>query len=338
MATKHGIEKVNEKIASVASAPVEAYLENKPEWGNFNFLEVEQEIRTLYGVIRSLQKLSLLHIPNDYDKIFTQIKDICDLLLRFRSYSQTHSGSGEYDRLISDARSFTEKVYEFFPKHVSILLMIDAGSDSRLQELNRQKLKVDEIATSAKEVFEEKQSEADEIIAAIRASAADQGVSKYTEDFSSEAKKLARNACQWLWATGMLAVFSFLAAVGSWFVPIGNESLEGHQLTVQLLQLTVSKIVSLGILFGTTIWCGKNYRAIKHQQAVNQHRANALKTFQSFVQATSDPATKEAVLMETTRSIFALSTSGYLNNPDAAVNADNLKVVEMIKGISGQSS
>ena len=90
-------------------------------------------------------------------------------------------------------------------------------------------------------------------------------------------------------------------------------------------------------VFVSTIWCGKNYRATKHQESVNQHRKNSLSTFRAFVEATDDPTTKEAVLLETTRSIFAQSPSGYLSNTDS-VNADNLKIVEMVKRISGQDS
>ena len=83
-----------------------------------------------------------------------------------------------------------------------------------------------------------------------------------------------------------------------------------------LLQYTTMKVVILGLLFTSTIWCGRMYRTNKHQQSINKHRANALRTFQAFVEATNDPAIRDAVLLETTRSIFAITPSGYLGEID----------------------
>lgn len=73
------------------------------------------------------------------------------------------------------------------------------------------------------------------------------------------------------------------------------------------------------------------YKALKHQITVNKHRANALKTFQAFVKAASNDNTRDAVLIETTRSIFANSPSGYLDTTDASSDS-NTKILEIIKG------
>ena len=75
------------------------------------------------------------------------------------------------------------------------------------------------------------------------------------------------------------------------------------------------------------------YKTNKHQESVNKHRANALKTFQAFVEATNDPTVRDAVLMETTRSIFAFTPSGYLSESDRGPDAGS-RVVEVIKAAS----
>ena len=90
------------------------------------------------------------------------------------------------------------------------------------------------------------------------------------------------------------------------------------------------RIVILGLLFTGTIWCGRMYKTNKHQESINKHRANALQTFQAFVEATIDPAVRDAVLMETTRSIFTITPSGYLGEPDNRSETGS-KVVEVIK-------
>jgi len=87
------------------------------------------------------------------------------------------------------------------------------------------------------------------------------------------------------------------------------------------------------VLLTATVWCGRIYKALKHQITVNRHRANSLKTFQAFVKAASDDATRNAVLLETTRSIFTNSPSGYLEGSDSASDT-NTKVLEIVKGAS----
>lgn len=85
----------------------------------------------------------------------------------------------------------------------------------------------------------------------------------------------------------------------------------------------------LGLLFTSTVWCGRLYKAARHQSAINKHRANALRTFQACTKAASDDDARNAVLMETTKSIFAMTQSGYLENE--AVPDGGLKIVEVVK-------
>lgn len=84
-----------------------------------------------------------------------------------------------------------------------------------------------------------------------------------------------------------------------------------------------------GPAFTATIWCGRLYKALRHQSAINKHRANALRTFQTFTMAASDDETHNAVLMETTKSIFLLIPSGYLDNESTSGNG--LTVVEVVQ-------
>ena len=121
-----------------------------------------------------------------------------------------------------------------------------------------------------------------------------------------------------------MAAFTLLVALVMVFIPIHPDAT-----TPQVVQMFTSKVVILGLLFTATIWCGRLYKAARHQGSINKHRANALRTFQAFTKAASDDAARDAVLMETTKSIFAFTTSGYLENestPDGG-----LKIVEVVK-------
>jgi len=101
--------------------------------------------------------------------------------------------------------------------------------------------------------------------------------------------------------------------------------------TGQIWQKVASKFIILSILLTASLWCGKIYKALMHQSAVNKHRALSLQTFQAFSAAASDTQTKDAVLIETTPSIFSQCVTGYV---DAASAADSdARVIEIVKSI-----
>ena len=53
-------------------------------------------------------------------------------------------------------------------------------------------------------------------------------------------------------------------------------------------RVITTKIALLVLLFSATVWCSKNFRALKHQVTINKHRALSLQTFQAFVGERSD--------------------------------------------------
>lgn len=62
---------------------------------------------------------------------------------------------------------------------------------------------------------------------------------------------------------------------------------------------------------------------------MNRHRAIALGTFETFVAGTSDDVTKNAILMEATRSIFAPVQTGYVAGDDDNSIGRVVEVVEL---------
>jgi hypothetical protein len=77
----------------------------------------------------------------------------------------------------------------------------------------------------------------------------------------------------------------------------------------------------------------KNYRTHRHLVVVNQHRQSALRTFEAFIKAASgDDQTKNAVLLEATRCIFAPANTGYLGGEEE--NPSN-RIIEIFKTVGG---
>lgn len=165
-----------------------------------------------------------------------------------------------------------------------------------------------------------KQAEVDRIALSAREASGRAGVGTFNREFYEEAERLALVSRQWLrWVVG-LACLTIGTAVGSFFWP----ALPDDASSWTTLRHAVTKVSVIAILFTGTIWCGRIYRALAHQRSINKHRALSLTTFQAFVEATDDPATRDAVLMAATKSIFGNVPTGFVDErgttQDTSVN------------------
>jgi hypothetical protein len=84
------------------------------------------------------------------------------------------------------------------------------------------------------------------------------------------------------------------------------------------------------MLLSASVWCGKSYRAYRHNAVVNRHRQNALATFEAFAKAASDAETKNAVLLQATQCIFSPQQTGYVSGePETAMP----QVLEIVRNV-----
>ena len=86
------------------------------------------------------------------------------------------------------------------------------------------------------------------------------------------------------------------------------------------------------ILSYIVVWSGKIYKAHKHNYVVNRHRQNALSSFETFIKATSDDATKNAVLIQATQSIFVPQHTGYIGYESDILSSP--QILEIIKDVT----
>ena len=72
----------------------------------------------------------------------------------------------------------------------------------------------------------------------------------------------------------------------------------------------------------------------QHNFVVNQHRQNALTSFETFAKAANDDQTKSAVLLQATNCIFSPQASGYA---DSAVEAPGSpRIMEIIRNMAAK--
>jgi hypothetical protein len=104
--------------------------------------------------------------------------------------------------------------------------------------------------------------------------------------------------------------------------------------TGQSIQLAISKLIVLSVLYFAIIWGSRNYSAHRHNVVINKHRQNALSTFQAFVNAAEDKATKNAVLLRSTETIFSPNASGYLTK--GSEKQSTPQILEIVQNALGK--
>lgn len=296
------------------------------DWGKINFEGCRSELVRTFDMLNQFKLLPVRLLPdNIFQQIITTLQPLKATLDQIRSFSiEQGNPTGARDQLIAQFRSQADSFFGAAHLYIPYLAYQKGDVQKNINELTQSVEQASGLVVGAKQEIKKQQEEIGNIIVAAREAAASVGVAHFSADFTSEATEQERTAKNWLIATAALALVTLLVAFGVVFIHIDKDAT-----TSQIAQLFTSKIVILGLMFTATIWCGRLYKAAKHLATINKHRSNALRTFQAFTKAASDDAVRNAVLMETTKSIFAITPSGYL---DGEVPSDGgLKIIEIVK-------
>jgi len=319
-------------INDCTQSPVDELLIN-PDWGKITFEGCRPELERTYSMLNQFKLLPLDLLPDGpMQDIVSTLPPIKQSLEQIRAFSiESGNPTGARDQLVNQVKSQADQFFTKAHLYIPYLAYQKGDVQRNINELARSVEQASQLVEGAKKDIEQKRDEIGGIIVAAREAAASVGVAHFTADFNAESEVQDSNAKRWLMSTSGMATATLLAALAMVFIPIQSDAT-----SPQVIQMFTSKVVILGLLFTATLWCGRLYKAARHQSAINKHRANALRTFQAFTKAASDDAARNAVLMETTKSIFAITPSGYLDNEP--VQDGGLKIVEVIKQVAQAAS
>ncbi len=170
--------------------------------------------------------------------------------------------------------------------------------------------------------------EMESILQKVRQAAAEVGVAQHATHFKEEAKEHNTKSKKWLAATIIMALLTV-----SWgFLSIFFIKPNGDTTNAQVIQFTIGKLIILSALYYALVWSAKNYNAHQHNYVINKHRQNCLNTFETFVKATgNDIDTKNAVLLQTTQSIFSVQASGHVHGESDGESPN--KIIEVMRSV-----
>lgn len=229
------------------------------------------------------------------------------------------------DQLINRIRDRYDHYYKIITSQIAY--SIRKGTD--FEALEQQAREIINGMHQAREeqlrLQERIKSESEEILDSMRHAAAEAGVSQHAIHFKEEATRHEKVAKRWLAATISVGILAIVFVIYNVYFYSKAELVLS---LTQNIQLALAKLIGFSILYFALIWTGRNYRAHRHNYVVNKHRQNALSTFQAFVKAAGDDATKNAVLIRSTEAIFSPAVSGYLiREPEPQGTSQVLEIV-----------
>lgn len=184
---------------------------------------------------------------------------------------------------------------------------------------------------------EQLRGQVEETVRSVKEAAAEAGVGQQSQVFKNEADKNDSEGRRWLKSALGFGLGAFLYALLFFVFPDIWPAFQTFELPTdtpaQLARSALARLVVLSLLLFGLAYSARFYAASRHNGTVNRHRQNALQTFETFVGATADPETKDAVLIETTRSIFSSQPSGFLRS-DGDHESPNT-VIEVVRRMAG---
>jgi hypothetical protein len=334
MATKQQkdelIASIKDRFKTILSYDLERELIRKNDLGStIGFEPIRETLIKILNVVHKLNSIDLTRITFSQLTLFNDaLGKPHSYLLRIAKFNIEIVGApqAERNRIIT---GFEEASDKFIDAAGPILWSnyIEEPDDNIHSQLAELISDVRNDSDNARKDAQIKLAEINQVLENAKSAAGKIGVASHAMVFKVEAEFHSEEAKKWLGYTRNIMIAAAVIALFFlilMFLPIFQN------VNVNPVQFTISKVVILTIFFIGISLCNRNYKAHKHNSIVNKHRQNALSTFETFVKAAdSDEQTKNAVLLQTTQSIFASQNTGY----NSAENDSDVssKIIEIVK-------
>ena len=169
---------------------------------------------------------------------------------------------------------------------------------------------------NTKEIREKTEGElatASEAARVARELAGAAGAAEFTAAFRNQAQAAKSSSERWLWATGVAFVLATLATL-TFVILHGNGIPTSPTTTAEAIIYLGWRVGTVGLLFAAAVWCGRHYRAHRHNHEVNQHREACLENMQAFQRAVEDQAVKDMVVLEFSRAAAQGMPTGFISS------------------------
>lgn len=299
-------------------------LVRKEPLGDANFEGLIPQFNQIRNYVESVDSKNLYGVStpilNDYLKKLEKINGDYESIKKFNL-----KASEPLSRRNSLSDEFLSDLDQFYTSLINVRLNLQLfEEDSLLHKANSIIFSLEEEKNKALENVANTQAEISKILEAAKNAAGSIAVKRYATVFENESKYHGKQSNIWLGVT--ILILSLTAFIGikliDWLEFVPDNSFAN-------IQFTITKVIILIVFFYAISICTKNFRAHKHNSILNKHRQNSLQTFEAFIAASNDEQTKNAVLLQTTQTIFSNQQTGYSTGENDGEMPS--KIIEIIK-------
>ncbi len=328
------LQAVEEELAGLLGTASEQLVRTEDLGKALDFSSGQPVFERRLRLFRKLQDAGLSDLPLPLlESIRASVSQAREEFQQILDFSPTgQNPQSERDNLIQQI----ESQYDGEFNAVGLAIAYGQQTGTNLEQIRRA---AGETLEAVKAASEEARSELDEVrrtAESVKRAAAEVGVSQHATQFQKEADAHRNTSRHWFWGVAVVGALTVVLATLNiwWFYEAASE---GSLDLSQAVQVSVAKLLLFSVLYFGLVWLLRMYRSACHNQVVNQHRANALQTFETFVNAATDQQTKEAVLLRATDSIFGHQASGFDEARRESGSANLLEITrDLGRGTAGE--
>lgn len=340
MSEKSLREQFIERINEIISTPVEDLIKNSKAneaRGILVYNKIKPKIEELKDYLNQVSINNLNQLPDSrFNILNSKLKPILDELDKIQSTDKDPNKTDSQQKqqtvqfFTYGANQGGNNYYEREKEEIwKIILEAITLENRQLQDSSVAVKKAKELDTVIKNA-KNSQDEINKVLTSARTELSKGGVSVHSDIFGNQAETHKTSAENWrknaigLLITNAVLIIIILVLV-IWVVDEKTLRIE-----VGIFGAALVSLVSYAVVL-----CVKNFFAEKHNQNVNQHRANCLGTYNTFIDS-ADEERKAAVLLQATTTIFSHQKSGYLTK-DTETNNPN-PIVEVVRKVTNGKS
>lgn len=299
---------------------------------DLNFQDAIPYFQRTLDLFSSLGSLNLDSLPySTLQQLSQQAQGALGLFQRIRSFSVRDANPVQArDGLITQARDGYDGYFRTLAPWIAYLSRSGTDFEALERKARDYVAKLEEDGWQAQERLGRTAREVEEVLENVKTAAAEVGVAQHSTHFHEEAEEHRRASRFWLGSFIALSVVGALYSL--WYFQRNLQSLDASPYWWTHVGYFGSRLLVLSIIFFGIAWSASNFKSHKHNEVINRHRQNALRTFETFVKATQEKETRDAVLLAATKSIFEGQSSGYLSSEHEQVPSST--IVEILRNVS----
>ena len=311
---------------------VHSELESASTDFDYTFGSVERELSAMLRVYQLFSDTPLDQLPRPVvNDLHAQTSKNASLLREFRAFGMdAQSPKNKHKSLIKGLSEQYNATYHLFAPLLSFALWHTGEMQTAVSEVRQKREEAEKDIEVERDRFKQIVADADAAKAAIQDAAKIDAVGAHAKIFSDAAIKHRDMANRWLAGTGAVLLLALVVLV-IMVQTGGRKKGSPAPTTPEVLQQSAGRALVLSVLLYGVVFCGRQYRAHMHNRTLNEHRHNALASFREFLNSTSDPETKNAVLLRATQTIYAAQMTGYVGKESG--EDSSIRLIETVRNI-----